>query len=178
MKRFAEAGRWIGWLLIVVLLTACSENTDDLTKYIQSVKARPVDPIEPIPPVKTYMPYSYGGVTERDPFHQSLREGSDNERTPSGAGPHPDWDRPKEYLERFGLDTLTMVGTFSNDASSWALVQDPEAVIHRVPVGKYLGKNHGKIIRISDTQIYLDELIPDDADGWFVRHASIALNAR
>ena len=54
---------------------------------------------------------------------------------------------PREYLERYELDTLSMVGTFSNEESYWALVRDPEGVIHRVPVGNYIGKNHGKVVR-------------------------------
>ncbi len=59
--------------------------------------------------------------------------------------------------------------------SFWGLVRDPEGVIHRVPVGNYIGKNHGKVVKVSDTEIDLSELISDGADGWLVREASIAL---
>ena len=74
-------------------------------------------------------------------------------RSTKGTGPRPDFDRPKEYLERYELDTLSMVGTFSKDESYWALVRDPEGVIHRVPVGNYIGKNHGKVVRYTDTEV-------------------------
>lgn len=176
MKRIGRQVRHVaGMVLIAVMLTACSESMGDLEKYIESVKARPADPIPPIPPVKTYTPYVYEGLTGRDPFRQSISEGSDDVRSTKGSGPRPDFGRPKEYLERYELDTLSMVGTFSKEQSYWALIRDPEGVIHRVPVGNYMGKNHGKVVNISSTEVDLSELISDGADGWLVREASIAL---
>jgi len=176
MKRIGKQIRYVaGAVLVAVMLSACSESMDDLDKYIVSVKARPADPITPIPPVKTYTPYVYEGESGRDPFLQSISEGSDDERSSTGTGPRPDFGRSKEYLERYELDTLSMVGTFSNDESYWGLIRDPEGVIHRVPVGNYIGKNHGKVVDITDTEVYLSELISDGADGWLVREASIDL---
>jgi type IV pilus assembly protein PilP len=170
-----SAGKVVGFMLLVMMLSACSKDIGGLENYIAEVKARPADPIEPIPPVKTYTPYEYEGLSGRDPFLHSLSEGSDDVRSASGTGPRPDFDRPKEYLERYELDTLSMVGTFSKEDSDWALVRDPEGIIHRVPVGNYIGKNHGQVVNIESTQIYLSELISDGAGGWLVREASIAL---
>jgi type IV pilus assembly protein PilP len=176
MKGFGKQAKNLsGIMILAVLLSACTENIDDLEKHIAEVKARPADPIEPIPPVKTYTPYEYEGLTGRDPFRQSLSEGSDDVRSTKGTGPRPDFDRPKQYLERYELDTLSMVGTFSKEGSEWALLRDPEGVIHRVPVGDYIGKNHGKVVEITNAQIGLSELISDGTGGWIVREASIAL---
>ena len=176
MKCIGKQARQItGAVLVALLLSACSESMDDLEKYIVAVKARPADPIAPIPPVKTYTPYEYDGETGRDPFRQSLSEGSDDVRATAGTGPRPDFERSKEYLERYELDTLSMVGTFSKENSEWALVRDPEGVIHRVPVGDYIGKNHGRVVSIGNAQVSLSELISDGAGGWLVREASIAL---
>jgi type IV pilus assembly protein PilP len=177
MKRIGKQLRQVaGAVLAVMMLSACTESMDDLDKYIVAVKARPADPIEPIPPVKTYTPYDYDGRAGRDPFRQSLSEGSDDVRATAGTGPRPDFERPKEYLERYELDTLSMVGTFSKEESDWALVRDPEGVIHRVPVGDYIGKNHGRVVSITNAQVGLSELISDGAGGWLVREASIALS--
>ena len=176
MKRLGSQVRFlVGAMLLAVMLSACSEDIGDLEEYIASVKDRPAEPIPPIPPVQTYTPYEYEGFAGRDPFRQSISEGSDDVRSAPGTGPRPDFDRPKQYLERYELDTLAMVGTFSKEESHWALVRDPEEVIHRVPVGDYMGKNHGQVVRISNTQVYLSELISDGAGGWLVREASIAL---
>ena len=176
MKRLGKQLKVVaGTLLLAVMLSACSEDMGDLQEYIAAVKERPAEPIPPIPPVKTYTPYEYEGFEGRDPFRQSISEGSDDVRSTSGTGPRPDFDRPKQYLERYELDTLAMVGTFAKDEAYWALVRDPEGVIHRVPVGDYIGKNHGQVVSINSTQVNLSELISDGAGGWLVREASIAL---
>ena len=164
-----------GTVLLTVMLSACTESMSGLNAYIDEVKARPADPIDPIPPVRTYTPYEYKGLDGRDPFLQSTTEGSDDVASTSGTGPQPDFERPKEYLERYELDTLSMVGTFAKEGSYWALVRDPEGVIHRVPTGNYIGKNHGKVVNIANTQVSLSELVSDGNGGWLVREASIAL---
>jgi type IV pilus assembly protein PilP len=115
-------------------------------------------------------------LTGRDPFRQSTSEGSDQVAQSGPAkGPRPNLQRPREYLERFELDTLVMVGTFSKEASDWALIKDPDGVVHRVAVGNYLGKNHGKVNGISSDEVLLSEFIADGIGGWLVRDASIAL---
>jgi type IV pilus assembly protein PilP len=163
-------------LVISTLLAACSGKQDDLNRYIAEVKERPATPIPPIPPVRTYTPYIYEGLMGRDPFRQSTSEGSDQVAQNSSAkGPRPDLARPREYLERYELDTLAMVGTFSKESSEWALIRDPDGVIHRVAVGNYIGKNHGKVKGISIDEVQLSEFIADGIGGWLVRDASVAL---
>jgi type IV pilus assembly protein PilP len=168
-------GRVVGMMLLLVMLSACSESMDDLEKYIVSVRTKPATPIEPIPPVKTYAAYDYDGQTSRDPFGKSLNEEAEKERPTKSTGPHPDFERSKEYLERYELDTLSMVGTFRRGDSYWALVRDPEGVIHRVPVGNFIGRNHGQVVHINDSQMDLSELVSDGTGGWIVRDASVAL---
>jgi len=158
------------------MLAGCGGDMRDLEQYIADVKARPSRPIPPIPPVKTYTPYAYVGTTGRDPFISSTSEGSDESVASSNtSGPRPDLDRPREYLERFELDTLSMVGTFSKENAYWGLVRDPDGVVHRVSVNNYIGKNHGRITQIDSLEIVLSEFISDGAGGWLVREASLAL---
>jgi len=165
------------WVVAPMLLTGCNSDMTELEHYIAEVKARPAEPIPPIPPVKTYTPYTYEGVTGRDPFQPSTSSGSDETKSASSSnGPKPDFDRPKEYLERFELDTLSMVGTFSKGDSYWGLVRDPDGVVHRVAVNNYMGKNYGRVTAIHPSEIVLSELIPDGSGGYLVREASIALD--
>jgi type IV pilus assembly protein PilP len=162
--------------LLVTILTACSDDMSDLDAYIADVHARPAEPIPPIPPVKTYTPYVYEGVTGRDPFRASTTEGSDDVAAMSNYdGPKPDADRPREYLERFELDTLAMVGTLSLEDAHWCLIRDPDGVVHRVAVNNYIGRNHGRVVSIRETQLGLSELITDGLGGWLVREASVAI---
>ena len=174
---FRTTGRVL--LLVTVsamFMSACSGEMDDLDRYIAEVKSRPAEPISPIPPVKTYSPYTYEGLTGRDPFRASTSEGSDDSvATSNRGGPRPDTSRAREYLEQFELDTLAMVGTFSMEDSHWGLIRDPDGVVHRVAINDYIGKNHGRVSYIQETQLGLSELITDGLGGWLVRDASIAV---
>jgi type IV pilus assembly protein PilP len=166
----------VSLVLLMTLLSACDSNQDDLGRYITEVKARPATPISPIPSVRTYTPYEYTGLQGRDPFRRSTSEGSDEEVGVSlGNGPRPDFKRTREYLERFELDTLLMVGTFDKERSQWVLIRDPDGTIHRVATGNYIGKNHGKVNIISPDEVELSEFIADGAGGWLVRDASLVL---
>ncbi len=163
-------------LLTSVLLSSCSSNQDDLDRYIADVKGKPAAPIPPIPAVRTYTPYEYQGLEGRDPFRRSTSEGADEVAAQTNSdGPRPDFQRTREYLERFELDTLIMVGTFAKESSEWALIRDPDGVVHRVSVGNYLGKNHGKVGLIDQDVVELSEFIADGAGGWIVREAAMAL---
>lgn len=166
---------------LVMGMVACSGDMGDLQSYIDDVRARPAQAVEPIPPVRTYSPYVYDGEAGRDPFRTSTSQGSDANpdmmATANASGPRPDFDRNKEYLERFELDTLGMVGTFANEVGSWGLLRDPDGVVHRVSVENYVGKNHGKVVTIRDNEIILSELISDGSGGWLVREATVALDA-
>jgi type IV pilus assembly protein PilP len=168
---------WIAAVLVLAVAAAgCSGQEDNLNRYIAEVKDRPATPITPIPAVKTYEPYAYEGLAGRDPFRPSTSEGVEQVvQGGDASGPRPDLQRPREYLERFELDTLLMVGTFAKESSEWALVQDPDGVVHRVAIGNYLGKNHGKVTEISADEVTLSEFITDGVGGWLVRDASIAL---
>ena len=160
----------------VLALSACGGEMSDLRVYIDDVKARPADPIPPIPPVKTYSPYAYEGRTGRDPFRASTSEGSDDGLANNNTnGPKPDRTRVKEYLERFELDTLEMVGSLAMEEARWALIRDPDGVVHRVSVENYIGRNHGRVTSVRDTQVGLSELITDGLGGWLIRDASIAV---
>ena len=163
-------------ILATALLSACGGRQDDLNRYIAEVKERPATPIPPIPPVRTYTPYKYEGLTGRDPFRQSTSDGAEQvAQSNNASGPRPDLERPREYLERFELDTLSMVGTFNKETNDWALIQDPDGTVHRVSVGNYIGQNHGKVSAITNDEVLLSEFIADGAGGWLVRDASIAL---
>jgi type IV pilus assembly protein PilP len=47
-------------------------------------------------------------------------------------------------------------------------------VIHRVTVGNYMGQNFGKITNISESEVSLDEIVPDGFGGFKEQPASLA----
>ena len=76
---------------------------------------------------------------------------------------------------QFAITSVSMMGTLEREGSTWAIVRSPDSIIHRIGVGNYIGKNHGKIIGISEDRIELKEIVPDGQGGWSERDASLAL---
>ncbi len=160
-----------------VLLTACSGSPHgDLDSYIAEVKSRQKSKIPDLPQVKTYAPFSYSAFDIRDPFLPLLDEEALPEDTAKNDGLRPKTDRKPDPLESFPLDTLEFVGHLEKQGTRWGLVAAPDKSIYKVQVGNYMGKNFGEIIKITETKIILREIIPDGADGWLDREASLALS--
>lgn len=178
MNRTKPIMRLLVPAFISVALTACAPDpTSDLIEYAERVKSSQKPNIEPLPEFEPFESFEYSAADLRDPFTAPVFS-----HTPAavaqtgGSGIKPDYDRPTEPLEEYPLDSLRMVGTLEQHEDAWALVLDTDDTIHRVQTGNYIGQNHGKIIRISEFEVELTEIIPDGLGGWMERTASIAIS--
>ncbi|UZE95638.1 pilus assembly protein PilP [Alkalimarinus alittae] len=151
----------------------------DLDQFMDETKAKPRGKVEPLPEFKAYQSFTYSAANRRDPFSRPIDvvlSSVVEEKTESNVKPNV--DRPKELLETFGLGSLKMVGTLQRQEANtlWALISDNEGGIHRVKAGQYLGKNHGRIVAIEESQLELIEIVPNGRGGWLERPRSIALD--
>ncbi len=163
---------------LLTLLAGCSGSRhQDLEAYMAEVRARPAGEIEPIPTFSPYVPYAYSTMAQRSPFDPPLLALSPD-GTQGRSAVAPDDNRPREYLENHNFASLAMVGTISRDGVIWGLVDDGAGGIHRVTIGNHMGKNHGRIISLSATQIEVTEIVPDGKGGWVERPRTLALRER
>ena len=160
-------------LSLSVALSACNKNTDDLNVFIEATKAKHVGSVKPIPQFKPYESFVYTAKDLRDPFTpaEEIDEGGDSIK----SSLRPESDRPKQALEDFPLDTLSMVGTLEQKEEVWALISDPKSTVHRVQPGQYMGQNEGKIISITETDVNILEIVADGLGGYIEREASLTI---
>lgn len=161
--------RKLGMAAIALALAGCGGGNADLDEYINEVKARPGGRIEPLPQIKPYETFTYNAESLRSPFMPDSPKGR------SAAGPRPEVNRPKEYLEQFPLDTLKMVGTLQRDNNRFGLLQTQDGLVHRVLPGNYIGQNDGRVTAVADGEIQVEELVPDGIGGFYKRSAAIGL---
>ncbi|HKJ83582.1 MAG TPA: pilus assembly protein PilP [Mariprofundaceae bacterium] len=83
--------------------------------------------------------------------------------------------RPHEELENFDLSTLTLVAVMSMGDRRAAMVQDPEGKGYMVKVGNYMGKNNGRITKISSAGLTLVEQVLDPAGDIVNRKVTMTL---
>ena len=165
-------------LAMACALTACNNsNVKDLKSYVDEVKSQQQSKIEPLPEFAPYETYLYSANTERDPFTPPKNTQRKKELAKAGGnGLKPDFNRPREPLETEPLDSLRMVGTLEKKGRKYALIRMGDSTIHRVKPGNYAGQNFGKIVRISESEVEVMEIIPDGLGGWMERPAKLALS--
>jgi len=163
-------------LLAPGLLSCADRGFSDLDAFMAEKRARPGGVIEPIPTFKVYEAFAYAATTLRSPFDRpvDIRQLA---ALSARAALRPDDNRPKEFLERFTLDSLLMVGSLERGGQDWTLIRDPDGGIHRVRLGNFLGRDHGRIVETGDTFIAVIEIVPDGTeDGWVERPRTIELS--
>ena len=157
-------------------LSGCSDSGEfaDLRAKMAEIKARPRGRIEPPPEFVPIATVSYASHQSRSPFRPPSGQ-EELELLERGVGYGGD-RRPKEYLERFTLDSLAMVGTITKpEAPLEALLKDPTGAVNRVKVGNYMGKNFGRVVEVTDTSVSVIEIVPDGQDGWVERPRTIRI---
>ena len=165
-----------GIAVLTLNLTACGDPMGDLKEYVNEVKARKGGHIEPLPQIKPFQTFTYADQDMRSPYVPQLQSFANaNKPGSSTTALHPDFTRNHEYLEQFPLDGLKMVGTLTLKGTLFGLVQDSDKIVHRVTVGNYMGQNYGKILSITDSDIKLQEIVPDGEGGWVERVTSVTL---
>ena len=175
MKNFP---RTLATLLVTgTALVGCSNNDfSDLDAFMEEKRNRPGGIIQPIPTFKAYEAFAYSATALRSPFDRPI-EVREIAQLQAVAAIKPDENRAKEFLEQFTFDSLRMVGTLERGADDWTLIRDPQGGVHRVKLGNYLGRNHGKIVDMTDTYLAVIEIVSDGTEnGWVERPRTIKLS--
>jgi type IV pilus assembly protein PilP len=159
----------VGWLL-----AGCDSNREELQVWMDETRRAAPPKIEKITEPKSFTPFLYEsrGV---DPFSLGkLKVGLAASPGREGNGLRPDTERRREPLEAFPLDNLKMVGNLRQGASNVGLLQ-ADAALYQVRVGNYIGQNFGRVLKISEAEISVRELVQDAAGDWVERDTALQL---
>ncbi|MBK5414937.1 pilus assembly protein PilP [Pseudomonas sp. TH31] len=161
--------------VLLVGLAGCGGDNgfSDLDAYMNEVRLRPAGKIEPAPTFRSSPTFTYSAASLRSPFSRQVRVDMAGQKHGS-RNVKPDLNRVKQYLEGFNIEQFEMVGTISNASGSFALLRGAGGV-HRLKVGDYLGRNDGRIIAISGSQVDVVEIVPDGEGAWLERPRTIPL---
>lgn len=170
------------WVGVLVVLSACSSSSDDeLRQWMTEQKSQTHPKVSPITEPKQFKPETYTQVTAVEPFSnqkltQALRR--DATQTESNAALiAPELARRKEALEAFPLDAMALVGSLTKAGQPVGLVK-VENLLYQVRPGNYLGQNYGRVMKISETEITLREIVQDAVGEWIERNATLQLQER
>lgn len=161
--------------LTLGLITGCgNKHHEDLQLFMEGARNQPVGEIEPLPTFRPYQTFRYSAIAFRSPFDMPLSAIA-KEDSSGKLAVEPDENRKKEYLEGFNFSSFSLVGVLDQSSTTWSLVDDGDGGVHRITIGNYLGKNHGRITSVSDTRMDVLEIVPDGKGGWVERPRTLAL---
>lgn len=174
MTTWRSLSRWSLSCLVLALAGCGGSEYPDLDQYMADVKARPAGHIQPIPAFTAYKAFVYSASGLRNPFQPPV-EVKEITRLSRLTTIKPDPNRPREYLEQFNIDALFMVGTVQMGGTLWGLIQDGEGSVHRVHMGNYLGKNHGRIVELTENFVSVIEIVSNGPSEWVERPRKLQL---
>ena len=159
-------------LCLALCLAACGGNeADDLDKFMAEAASDMRARVDPLPEVKPYTPIEYNADGQlSDPFKSRKAQSTKT------TGIQPDFDRPKEPLEAYPLESLQYVGSLSKDGLQYALIKTPDNSIQQVSIGNYMGQNFGIVTEITENEVVLKEIIQDELSGdWAEQTSNVGL---
>ncbi len=158
------------------VLTGCGGGEHEDIKLWMTESSRDLrGRVQPLPELKPFPIVSYDAERELDPFSAGRVEPEKKE----GGGKQPDFERPREQLESFPLESLQFTGvvTKGKSKSRHALIQ-VDGVVYQVRLGNYIGQNFGRVIEITDTEVILMETVQDptgQTNDWVERRTALQL---
>ena len=175
--RFLTLG-WSGVALAAVLLAGCSGEQEELQQWMEQQRREVKPSVQPISPPKKFNPQAYAATDGVEPFSsQKLTVALKQEARQPNSLLASEITRRKEPLEAFPLDSMTMVGSVTKQGRPFALLR-VDNLLYQVKLGDYLGQNYGKIVRISETDVGLREIVQDAAGEWIERPSTLQLQER
>ena len=165
-----------GATLLALGLSGCTNDVSEIQVWMDETRANTPKRTGRIPEPKRFVPFRYDARTDIDPFSNAklqvaLARFSDRNK----GGITPDLNRRREPLEAFPLDAIRLVGHLHRSSTGSVALLEADKVIFQVKLGSYLGQHFGRIIRISETEVGLKELVQDAAGDWVERDTSLAL---
>lgn len=179
MTRTSTRWRLLGLTAVATVVgLGCSADQDELTQWMDQQRREVKPNVAPLSPPKKFNPQAYLALSSIEPFSaQKLSVAlKQQERQPSSllAG---EINRRREPLEAYPLDSMTMVGSVVRTGRPYALLR-VDNLLYQVKQGDYLGQNYGKIMKISETDVSLREIVQDAAGEWIERISALQLQEK
>ena len=164
------------------LLVGCGASSDeDVRQWMAEERNQTRPKVDPIPAPKQFKPEAYTNAAVTEPFSnekltQALKRDA-SQVVANGALVAPELARRKEPLEAFPLDSMGLVGSIVKAGQPVALVK-VDNLLYQVKQGSYLGQHFGKVVKISETEVTLREIVQDAVGEWIERVATLQLQER
>lgn len=178
MVRQDRAGLLLSMVVVALALSACSGEQQELTQWMDQQRREVKPSVQPLSPPKKFTPQPYVAGANVEPFSsQKLTVALKQEAKQPNSLLAAEINRRKEPLESYPIDSMSMVGSVTKNGRPYALLK-VDNLLYQVKQGDYIGQNYGKIMKISETDVSLREIVQDAAGEWIERTSALQLQEK
>ena len=178
MMRHTKLMRLLSASLLLGVLAGCGAENEELQDWMDRQRREVKPNVTPLTPPKKFEAEPYTSLQAVDPFsNQKLTVALKQEAKQPNSMLAAELNRRKEPLEAYPLDSMTMVGSVAKQAQPFALLR-VDNLLYQVKLGDHLGQNYGRIVKISETEIVLREIVQDAAGEWIERTGNLQLQEK
>jgi type IV pilus assembly protein PilP len=160
------------------LLAGCDADQQELQAWMDQQRREVKPSVLPLAPPKKFEAVPYANAQSVDPFSlQKLTVALKQENRQPNSAFAAELNRRKDPLEAYPLDSMAMVGSVTRGGKPLALLK-VDNLLYQVKPGDYLGQNYGKILRITETEVALREIVQDAAGEWIERNSTLQLQEK
>ena len=153
--------RTLLWLLPLGLgLMGCQANTDSIEQFIAKTHTNAKAKVKPLAAPYIFVAESFVMTSKRVPFLRPRPELLLAKQANSSCW-QPLNDHQPTQLETFPLEQLSMKGAIGHQRQLWGLIYTPKGELVKIKPGQFVGLNRGKVIKVSDKLIEIEETLPD-----------------
>ncbi len=178
LRKGGQAVRFCSIVVIGLGLAACSADMDELQQWMEQQRKDARANVVPLVPPKKFLPQPYEASLGVEPFSpQKLSVAVKQEASLPNSLLAAEMKRPRQPLEAYPLDSMSMVGSITRQSQRYALLR-VDNLLYQVKGGDYLGLNFGRVMKISETEIGLREVVQDAAGEWIERTSTLQLQEK
>jgi type IV pilus assembly protein PilP len=164
-------------VVFALLLTACGKETVvEMNAWLAEQKRAPVaKPVVTPEPIK-FVPATYELGHLVDPFSVRKMVNVAKSEKQSGGSQliSKELERRKEPLEQYPRESITFTGSLLKNGQPAGLISVGKQLFY-VKLGDYMGQNFGRVIKITDSELVLREIIQNASGDWEERVTTLRL---
>lgn len=163
-------------LVSVLMLSGCGGVDSDLESFVNETLAKPGGRLPEMPVFEPHETFVYSATQFRSPFQSPLAIEALKAQLAAQSDVEPDLTRERDILEGYDIGQLQMVGSLENDNKGFSvLIQATDGNVFRIWEGRYLGKDHGRVVALNEYQVDIVEIVPNGTGGWLERPRVLTL---
>jgi len=165
----------LGLSLCMVGLLGCRAEQDPIASFIAQSRLEAKVKVAELQKEAQFEAQKYQPLAAREPFTLPQNAVVAPKLAQDKSCWQPRNRKKREALEHYPLAKLRLRGVMSREGQVSGLIQHPAGGISKVVAGNYLGRNRGKVLKITSRYVLIEETLPDGMGCWQHRRVKLAM---